>query len=153
MKLALAAICDSAIPREGVLHLISAGLSQIYRASYPSPLAKAIAVEVVLGHDDSSEDHRIEMALIDENDYEIAALETTLVRRDDAQIPEGEMVVVPVIGFPLAEAEIPVEGRYFVRIDLDGIEVVRLPLNAVLVAAEAAQAEALGHARQPSGRK
>jgi hypothetical protein len=123
-------LADAASVREGLLHLLGAGINIIRRGSYPAPLGSSLALLLELSPD-GEPSHELEIKVMDEQGTPVAQVEVESLRfgpPEDTEIPALASIVVP-----LGPTILPAPGRYRITLAIDEAEVGALEFKAVLV--------------------
>jgi hypothetical protein len=112
-------LCDAAVIREGLLNVLSAGLTRVYRSSFPAPLGFQMALMVSMTPEDVGKPHTLAIS--------IAPVDGSELLRIDAQFEIGSTEltdIVPLVAsIPIAIPDVPVlpaPGAYEARVELEG---------------------------------
>lgn len=129
MKLTVAALCDRATVREGLLHILGAGVSQVAMPFLPAP--PDVDLALLLTAQDYRElagAHKVSVRVLrDEDGQQVASAEfrwegPDLHLTEDAPSPSLPLSV-PIRGMP-----VPTYGMYKIVVDVDDEELTALPL-------------------------
>lgn len=116
MRLAMAALADAANVREGMLNVLSAGVSEMWRPEFPSPLGVVLPLLIEVTEADRFEALKIEARLMqkqpDGNDVQLAALAGEIRRRGE---PQGIAYVPTVLRW--GNAMVPAPGDYYIHVE------------------------------------
>lgn len=118
MKLSVAAICDFAQVREGLLSVISAGVNRVWRETYPAPMGVMLALLVEMTPAESKMPHEIRIRVEDADGRDrvaevLGAFQTLQVSPLN---DPGELQLVPLT-FDFRNIELPAAGRYQIVLD------------------------------------
>jgi hypothetical protein len=133
MHFVVATLCDAVNVREGLPNILSAGLSKLTRASYPSPLgiSAVCMVQVPPAELAVSRKITVEVRSLDRSDLRPHARFEggwESIDRQDDRLPAGVNLI-----FNLEQVPIPEPGYYEVWIEIDGLEPRALPFRADLI--------------------
>jgi hypothetical protein len=108
-------ICDAVTVREGLLHVLGAGIASLTRREFPAPLAVSLAL-VLSAEDAGTYDVSVDVKL-EGSDAVIGNVTGPIVAT--ASSPPGDGVVVP---FPagFAGVRVPGPGKYLFEISVNG---------------------------------
>ncbi len=132
MRFQVVTLCDSANVREGMLSLLSAGITRLWRAQFPSGMEALLALVIEL--DSSEAEIPKEMRIRIEDADRHLLMECSAVFQTGPVPPHndpGEPMALPMI-INLRDFQIPKPGRYQIVIDPleHGIEPVALGFRA-----------------------
>jgi uncharacterized protein DUF6941 len=133
MRVECAVLCDAATVREGLLHIIGAGVVGTTAQSFPHYLHVTFAFRAILESREVRDAHELRVAVRDaQNDVEVAQTGVTFTRGPDTGAPETALV------FPvsLEGVEIPRTGLYLVDASLDATHVASIPFRVDFPAAD-----------------
>lgn len=131
MKLSMVTVCDAATVREGLLHVLGAGISQIGRPGEPFELGAVLVAVVQLDQDEirKAADIQIQIQITDDASSEIA-LEVGGTFSAGDRRREGRVEYVPIV-VDASMAMLQHYGEYTVRFVVEGLPPWELPLTAV----------------------
>lgn len=135
MHLTAAILCDAANVREGLLNVLSGGVSVVNRPSYPNLVGVQLA-GLLSADDPAVANFVLEVQLLDADEHILGSTRLSGSPIPDQPVSEGPGMLPMVIPLPFV---LPQPGRYTIRVRLDGSESVDLPLQA-RTEGEAAQA-------------
>ncbi len=129
MRLAMAILADSANVREGMLNVLSAGISEMWRKEFPAPMGAVMPLLIELSEHDEFEVLVVEARLIRRgesgNDEQIASMSGQIKRQGEA----GPTTNVPsVLGWN--DTMLPSPGEYYVRVNVGGVVWTDVPFRA-----------------------
>lgn len=128
MQLVVAILCEAATVREGLLNILSGGITTIHRPNYPNVLGLQLALVVQPDSTSSAEHLKLEIAFEaeDENVPTLASMSVTGISGTVGATNDPFLVplVVPLPFF------VPGAGRYEVNVTIDNEAPVRLPITA-----------------------
>lgn len=133
MDIRVATLCDFAQVREGLLFVSSAGITRVYRESFPAPIGVMLALVLELSPVEAMDAHKITVRVEDADGRQLAEMvgevKVTLGTGHDP----GELVNVPFVA-DFRTMKLPSEGRYQVAIqpDVDGVNPVALGFRAAV---------------------
>jgi hypothetical protein len=135
MIITAALLCDAANVREGLVNVLSAGITNIKRVSYPGPLGVTLFCMVEIPADEVGRSGKVsvEVRMTDQPDREAVASiagswETARGSSEpDEKVPGNFPVVVN-----LSQVMIPEPGYYYVKFELDDGEARVLSFRANL---------------------
>ena len=133
MDIRVATLCDFAQVREGLLFVSSAGITRVYRESFPAPIGVMLALVLELSPVEAMDAHKITVRVEDADGRQLAEMvgevKVTLGTGHDP----GELVNVPFVA-DFRTMQLPSEGRYQVAIqpDADGVNPVALGFRAAV---------------------
>ncbi|KHK98547.1 hypothetical protein LK09_06110 [Microbacterium mangrovi] len=134
MRLLMATLADFATVREGLLTVVSAGLTQFFQAEYPAEvgfmLAGMLDIEPVAGGDIKVP---FSVVLSDADGEEIWRGSSTIAGRFNDTVDLSMPSYVPIT--VVVRALIPREGQYLVTLTVAGLDPTVLPIRAVKVPA------------------
>lgn len=128
MRVAIAALADAVNVREGMINLLSAGVTTLFRESFPAPFGADLALMLELGKQDLEADGVVGLAIQvhDDAGAEIGSVQGELGWSQSetwpAQIPAA---------INLGDLLLPHPGRYEVRIYIQGTEEIIITVGAV----------------------
>ncbi len=125
-------LCDAATVREGLLHILGAGITRINRPVYPAPLGAAVAMMLLLGPTESDRDHTLDVSVQSSDGAELAKIEGGFRGDRPPDVESDETVAVPVV-LGLHNVEVPGPGSYRIEIVIDGQRMSALAFVAVPV--------------------
>lgn len=124
-----AMLCDAATVREGLLHLLGAGITQLNREAYPAPMGVQLALLLHAKQEEMGKNHRLTVVLW--GDAKLAEMSV------DFQVSPGQggrtaaVTSVPIVA-SLQAQNLPKEGTYSLEINIDGKVEKTLYLHALL---------------------
>lgn len=131
MRIDCALLCDAATVREGLLHILGGGVTQIARPEYPAPVGLTLALRVAVHPSEAGSQHRLEAQLVDFDGHRLIEIDVDFapsVNQDPNDLGEEIGVNIP-LNFP-PQAVLNGPGRYSVEILIDGIHQVSIPFSA-----------------------
>jgi len=126
MRLSVATLCDAATVREGLLHILGGGITQVWRESFPSPLGGALVVGFLARLEDL-QPHVISVSVSgpDENHVQMR-----LTMDGDALRVLAESNPTPIsipIVLPMTPVVLTTPGEHSIDISLNDEELLSLP--------------------------
>jgi hypothetical protein len=128
MKLTVATLCDAATVRDGLLHILGAGVSQTTMAELPAVASLTLAAIIQADITELRAEHRLSFTCKRPSGNVDFLAVLTLPPQ-----PPGEMpvpVLIPV-ALPLNRYVIDVPGRYEVMLTIDDLEPTVVPFVAI----------------------
>lgn len=121
MRLEFALLCDAATIRDGLLHILGGGVTNLVRPEpYPTALQAALALRISVDRNELNDQHSCQV-LVQSGAGELVAkvqLEFALSDEPTSARP-GEELYLP-IAIPLQGVGVPSPGDYRIDILLDG---------------------------------
>jgi hypothetical protein len=96
MQVRSAVVCDFAQVREGLLTIISAGITRLWRDDFPGPANIFFAAQIELDAQDRLRPHEIEVVFRGPDGEELAKLKGGFQVGLDAQISNDDTVLIPI---------------------------------------------------------
>ena len=132
MKVCVAAICDFAQVREGLLSVISAGINRVWRPQYPAPMGAMLAliIEVTPGEAKIPREIRFRVEAADGARLAEASAGFQIGTPPSQNDPGAVMMVPFAVDF--RTVQLPAAGRYQIVVDLmtEGVEETVLAFRA-----------------------
>lgn len=132
MRVDTALLCDAATVREGLLHILGGGITQIVRPEYPAELGVTLALRIMVHPTEMEHPHQLQIVVQDADGHKI-----TEVRAEVQAEPlpegvepgeEGELLIP--WAFP-GRPKLPAAGRYSMELLIDGVHQRSVPFRAV----------------------
>jgi hypothetical protein len=117
---------DAASVREGLLHVLGAGITNVTLAPFPTPLPLTLASRVVLEPRELQPGHLLRVRLLDNMEREVAKFQVMfevlgeIDRREEAALPAA----VPLQGLVVTQP-----GKYLVEVTLDNRAIGSFPVQ------------------------
>ena len=113
-------LCDAASVREGLLHVLGAGVTRIWREQYPAPLLIQLAMMITLRPIEAKQPRKLVVLIQDLDGGKVAELscEFGLTQTPEGLSP-GEAMIVPLV-FDLRNLSVERAGSYSLEIMIDG---------------------------------
>jgi hypothetical protein len=135
VRLTLATLCDAATLREGLLHILGAATNTVYRPAFPAPLGANLALNFLMTQDEVGVSHNLEVKFTNQDGQESLRVSLQLGPVTPEQLTSAHLVDDDEVGIPLvlptAAAPITGPGKHRVTVQLDGDELVSLPVRAI----------------------
>lgn len=136
MRVDTCLLCDAVTVREGLLHILGGGITQIIRPEYPAPLGLSMGLRILIHPTELSHPHELEVHLQDIDGRRITTFKLDMAIGDPNSIPVGEHADLPVAwDFP-GKPQLPYPSRYSFELLIDGIHQISVPFTAVQVSSE-----------------
>jgi hypothetical protein len=114
-----ALLCDHAQVRDGLLFVLSGGISRVMRESFPAAMGTCLALVVELDRIEAERAHQLEIVVVGEDGEEVARVEAEVsVQNTDAAKPT-ESLHLP-LAVDLRAAGLARPGAYELRVYVDG---------------------------------
>lgn len=127
-----ALLCDAATVREGLLHILGGGLTQVWRESFPSPLGASLALLITLHSSETGERHGMRIILQSEDGETLVNVEAEFQAEKGPGWMPGHSPGLPMV-ISLMGVMLPAAGSYSVEITVDRQHCFSLPFMAALV--------------------
>ena len=133
MRVDCALLCDAVTVRDGLLHVLGGGVTQIMRPAYPAPLGVALALRIMIHPTETAAQHRCQVLLQNSDGAQLANADVTFAVEGAGDTVPGEehSLALPL---PLQNVGIPEPGEYSIEILIHGIHQVSVPFAARLAA-------------------
>ena len=117
MRLAMATLADSANVREGMINVLSAGISEMWRKEFPAPFAATLPLLIEISERDIFDVLTVSARLFlrgeDGNDQQLGSLAAEIRRQGDP----GPVANVPSV-LTWGNTMLPQPGEYYVRVNV-----------------------------------
>ncbi|MGH9070974.1 MAG: DUF6941 family protein [Acidimicrobiales bacterium] len=123
-----ALLCDSATIREGLLHVLGAGISRIWRPRLPAPLGLTLALLVEVAPSGLTQPHQFSVNITGPEDQPIATVMGAFGLPPNLRRPRtepGERPLIPAV-VDLRGAAVAHHGRHTMSVSVDVIASVDL---------------------------
>ena len=130
MRVESALLCDAATIREGLLHVLGAGVTRVGRPMFPTTLGIALAVVIAVEADEAGE-HRLDVHLVERPDTRVAGLAVEFAVASPAGEEPEDWVSVPVV-LPADQMPLPRPARYEMRVLIDDEQLAALRFEAAV---------------------
>lgn len=128
MRLAMAILADAANIREGMLNVLSAGVSEMWRKDFPAPFGAVLPLLIELDEKDDFEVLVVEAHLMhrgdDGRDEQIGVMSGQIKRQGE---PGPTTNVPSVLGW--GDVMLPGPGEYYVRVNVGGVVWTDVPFR------------------------
>jgi hypothetical protein len=132
MRVECAVLCDAASLREGLLHLLGAGITDVIVPSVDGGLPVTFAFRAVLESRELRSTHTLHLELTDSASGDaVAAVEVNFVRTEDTE--SGALEAGLAAPVPLQMFQVPRPGLYLLEATLDQRRLATLPLRVELL--------------------
>lgn len=143
-----AMLCDAATVREGLLNVLGAGITQLYREQYPAPMGVQLALLLHSLPQEMGKNHRMTLALTHQGKDKVAELAVDFNVGANPGTATDAGVTVPIIA-SFQQQNLPKEGAYSIELSIDGELLKTLHFHAAKAPAQAGQPAPAG--RAPGG--
>jgi hypothetical protein len=127
VRIQAAFLCDAANVRDGMLSVLSVGVTRLYRPTLPAPFGVALAALLEVPQDGAGIPHQIQAIISDAAGGQVAQAMGAVQIGQSPRIEPGENYIVPVV-IPLQAVAVPAYGRYTVTFSVDGEATETLPV-------------------------
>jgi hypothetical protein len=114
-------LCDAATVRDGLLHVLGAGITRITRPAFPAKMGVELALLLTFENAAAAEgDHRL-VVRVEGAGQEVGRVEIAFGARSAEEIPEQDrnrQALAPLV-VPLREVALPEPGDYTIVVALD----------------------------------
>jgi hypothetical protein len=118
-EVAAALLCDHATVREGLLHVLGAGITRVWRDEFPAPLGVGLAIVFELHQDETGRPHELAIHVRDEDGGGVAEVKGAFGADKNPTLAVHERILVPM-AFNLQPAQIEKHGNYEITLLVDG---------------------------------
>ncbi len=131
MDIRVATLCDFAQVREGLLFVSSAGITRVYRESFPAPIGVMLALVLEMSPVEAIDSHKVAVRIEDADGQKLAEIVGEVQVKLGSQHDPGELVNVPFVA-DFRTMNLPQPGRYQVGIhpETSGVNPVALAFRA-----------------------
>jgi hypothetical protein len=134
MRVDTALLCDAATVREGLLHILGGGITNIVRTEYPAELGMTLALRIMVHPTEAEHPHQLQIVVQDADGGKITEVRAQV----QAEPPpkgvepgeEGELLIP--WNFP-GRPKLPGPGRYSMELLIDGVHQASVPFKALLM--------------------
>ncbi len=119
MNLRIATICDYAQIREGLLTIISASITRLYRANFPAPMEAMLALLIETSQDLVKIPQEIRVRIEDEDGGVLLTAGTVFQVESAPDADPGELLLIPSV-LDLRAVALQKPGRYQIVIEIPG---------------------------------
>lgn len=128
MRLGCAMLCDAAVVREGLLHILGGGVTRVTHPSYPARLDLNLALSITFEKAEIDREHQLRIRLgAEDSPGEVAELQARFrTERPEPQTTEASLPLSIGIDLQVERA-----AAYVMTVSLDDEEIAALPLEAV----------------------
>jgi hypothetical protein len=131
VRLTLATLCDAATVREGLLHILGAGINRMALGD-PRLISSALAVIVEAEHGEMATAHPMEIRVVHKaSNTEVGRVVGAINAAEPGSTWDPDLPVQAVVAIPLNVIQVVQDGRYDIIISFDGNELGRLPFVVV----------------------
>ena len=134
MKVFVAAICDFAQVREGLLSVMSAGINRIWRSQYPAPMGAMLALIIEVTPAEARIPREIRLRVETADGARLAeTIAGFQIGTPPPQNDPGEVMMMP-FAVDFRTLQLPAAGRYQIVVDLmtEGVEETVLAFRAAV---------------------
>lgn len=133
-RIASALLCDAATVREGLLHVLGAGITRLHRAEYPAPMQVTLAAQVVLTPVEVEFPHDVTATIqTEDGDVVIQATGHLEAGPPNPMLEPGESVILPLV-MNLSNVMLNKPGGYSIELSVDTVHQTSVTFRAITVA-------------------
>jgi hypothetical protein len=130
VKIDTAFLCDAATVREGLLNVLSGGITRVGRPDFPEALGLTLALRILVHPTEADSPHKLVVLLQGEDGEEAARVDIEFGVNDPGTLEPGELFSLPLpIPMP-PQVQLPALGRYSFELLIDGIHQGSVPFIA-----------------------
>lgn len=134
MRVDTALLCDAATVREGLLHILGGGITEIVRSEYPAELGLTLALRIMVHQTEVEHPHQLQIIVQGEDGQKVTEVHAQV----EAEPPpdgiepgeEGELLIP--WNFP-GRPKLPAPGRYSMELLIDGVHQRSIPFKATQI--------------------
>lgn len=119
MKVTTALLCDFASVREGLLNVMSGGISRLWRAELPAPLNVSLALMLELHPTELGVPHRLQVIVQDADGHRLAEADAEFRSDPSPHLDPGEHSLLP-LALDLRAGLVSTFGTHSVDVVIDG---------------------------------
>lgn len=133
-RIASALLCDAATVREGLLHVLGAGITRLHRTEYPAPMQVTLAAQVVLTPLEVEFPHDVTATVqTEDGDVIVQATGHLEAGPPNPLLEPGESVILPLV-MNLDGVMLTKPGGYSIELSVDTVHQTAVTFRAVTVA-------------------
>ena len=130
MRIDCALLCDAATVREGLLHILGAGITRAGRPAFPAPVDLTLALRILVHPTELNRPHELEVRLQGADGEGIGGFVIGFESDNPGGLEPGEHVSLPLPIVPPPDAQLPGPGRYSFEVLIDGVHQATVPFIA-----------------------
>ena len=130
-----ALLCDAATVREGLLHVLGAGITRIRKPFFPGTMDIQLAMVVTVMPVESDGPHKLKVVIQTEDGVRIAEIDGEFRVSPGDESSKGEPIAMPLI-LNLRQIALPKEGTYSVEVLIDSQLAKSMPFKAVVISSK-----------------
>ena len=119
IELTTALLCDHAQVRDGLLFVLSGGVSRVMRDSFPAAMGTCLALVLELDRIEAERAHQLEIVVVGEDGEDVARMEAEVSVESTSAAKPAEAIQMP-FAVDLRAAGIGKPGAYEIRVYVDG---------------------------------
>ncbi len=130
MRVDTALLCDAATVREGLLHILGGGITQVVRPEFPAELGVTLALRIMVHPTEMEHPHQLQIIVQGEDGEKVTEVKAQVQVADPHLVPPGEEgeLLIPW-NFP-GRPVLHQPGRYSMEILIDGVHQGTVPFKA-----------------------
>lgn len=114
-----AMLCDAATVREGLLNVLGAGITRVWRDTFPAPMGTQLALLLHASAEEMGKQHKLTITMNDSSKTKIAEVALDFSVSPNANNRPGEMVTVPLVA-SFQQQPLPKQDSYTIDLNIDG---------------------------------
>jgi hypothetical protein len=118
-----AILCDAATVREGLLNVLGAGITRLWRDQFPAVMGTQLALLIHSSAREMNSQHKLMITITHESQQRVAEFGVDFAIGPTPGALPDEVITVPMVA-TLQQQVLPSEGAYTIEISVDG-ETVR----------------------------
>jgi hypothetical protein len=119
IEVTTALLCDHAQVREGLLFVLSGGVSRVMRDSFPAVMGTCLALVLELDGNEAEQPHHLEIVVVGEDGEEVARVAADVQVGSTAAAKPAESLHIP-FAVDLRNVALARAGAYETRVYVDG---------------------------------
>ena len=119
MRIDAALLCDAATVREGLLHVLGAGVTRLYRSKLPAPLNVMFAVLIDVAPGEADTPHEVELRFTGPQNQMLGIVKGAFKAARSDRCERDEHQLLPVV-LDLRNAGATAYGGHLAKLRLDG---------------------------------
>lgn len=114
-----AMLCDAATVREGLLNVLGAGISRLWREQFPAVMGTQLALLIHSTAAEMGKSHKLLITMTHESKQKVAEFGVDFQVGPNPGSRPDEVITVPLVA-TLQQQVLPQEGTYTIEITVDG---------------------------------
>lgn len=114
-----AVLCDAATVREGLLNVLGAGITRLWREQFPAVMGTQLALLIHSTSQEMGSQHKLLITITHESQQRVAEFGVDFAVGPTPGALPDEVITVPMVA-SLHQQVLPNEGAYNIEINVDG---------------------------------